>query len=195
MMITEKLVLLVLLNIGFLIILLSRLINAGNSYLKSLEVAWSILIFNIKPKTLKNAENTLHWFSLLQKFWWFMIYGSLIIWLIESNKLSSMVLITLLIIHIVWYFCCRVKINVEYDHIINLDTNWGIIFEEIKKESWFGSKTLAELDLRKKNLLVLAIIRQKQVIPFPKGLESLSTGDRIVIFGDLNYFQSLDSRA
>ena len=51
--------------------------------------------------------------------------------------------------------------------------------------NWAGH-TLGELDLRKKNLLVLAIIRNDEIIPFPKGVELLRDRDDLLIFGVLD---------
>lgn len=47
---------------------------------------------------------------------------------------------------------------------------------------WVGT-TLAELDLRRKELLVLSIARAGKVVVFPKGPEVLLAGDRLLVFG------------
>ncbi|NLW56711.1 MAG: hypothetical protein GX050_08920 [Firmicutes bacterium] len=47
---------------------------------------------------------------------------------------------------------------------------------------WIGA-TLAELDLRKKDLLVLSVLRAGKVIVFPKGPEILLAGDHLLVFG------------
>lgn len=47
---------------------------------------------------------------------------------------------------------------------------------------WVGT-TLAELDLRRKELLVMAITRAGKVILFPKGPEVLMANDRLLVFG------------
>ncbi|NLC53446.1 MAG: hypothetical protein GX770_05720 [Firmicutes bacterium] len=47
---------------------------------------------------------------------------------------------------------------------------------------WVGT-TLAELDLRRKELLVLSIARAEKVIIFPKGPEVLLADDRLLVFG------------
>lgn len=52
-------------------------------------------------------------------------------------------------------------------------------------QNWEGH-TLGELDLRKKNLLVLTIIRGEEIIPFPKGPEMLRHFDDLLIFGSMN---------
>ena len=48
---------------------------------------------------------------------------------------------------------------------------------------WVGT-TLAELDLRRKELLVLSIARAGKVIIFPKGPEVLLADDRLLVFGN-----------
>lgn len=74
----------------------------------------------------------------------------------------------------------------EWEKIYPLPEGYGIFAVTLsrpgKEEKWIGA-TLSELDLRKKNLLVLAILRAGQFVVFPKGPEVLSTGDRLVIFG------------
>lgn len=47
---------------------------------------------------------------------------------------------------------------------------------------WIGT-TLAELDLRRKELLVLSIDREEKMVIFPKGPEVLLAGDRLLVFG------------
>ncbi|NLY91040.1 MAG: hypothetical protein GX081_05475 [Firmicutes bacterium] len=47
---------------------------------------------------------------------------------------------------------------------------------------WVGT-TLAELDLRRKELLVLSIAREGKLVTFPKGPEVLLAGDRLLVFG------------
>lgn len=49
-------------------------------------------------------------------------------------------------------------------------------------QAWIGM-TLAELDLRRKELLVLSIVRGGKVVIFPKGPEVLLAGDRLLVFG------------
>ncbi|NLM37156.1 MAG: hypothetical protein GX202_03400 [Firmicutes bacterium] len=61
------------------------------------------------------------------------------------------------------------------------------VYELILKPSgpvreWVGT-TLAELDLRRKELLVLSITRAGKVIIFPKGPEVLMADDRLLVFG------------
>jgi hypothetical protein len=101
------------------------------------------------------------------------------------------VIIFLGLFHIYWYLEGHVSKGERFDRILNLNHNWGIVYKEIEAGSGVNLKTLAELDLRKKNLLVLAIDRQGELTPFPKGLEVLRAGDRMVMFGDLYSFHSI----
>jgi len=77
-------------------------------------------------------------------------------------------------------------VRTEWEKIYPLPEGYGIFTVNLsrpgKVEKWIGA-TLSELDLRKKNLLVLAILRAGQFVVFPKGPEVLATGDRLVIFG------------
>lgn len=75
--------------------------------------------------------------------------------------------------------------------MIYLNTNWGIMFQEIDSGSNLNQRSLAELDLRKKNLLVLAVERRGQFFSFPKGVETLTVGDRVYIFGDLESYHAI----
>jgi Trk K+ transport system NAD-binding subunit len=72
-----------------------------------------------------------------------------------------------------------------------LDRHWGVVIKYIDADLDLSMKSLAELDLRKKNLLVMAVERNGQVIPFPKGLEVIQSGDRLVIFGNLHSYHLL----
>ncbi len=90
-----------------------------------------------------------------------------------------------------WYGLARQGETDSSGRILNLDSQWGIIFRQIDENSAFRERSLAELDLRKKNLLVLAIERGEQTVAFPKGLETLAVGDKLVIFGELHSYRTL----
>lgn len=71
--------------------------------------------------------------------------------------------------------------------IYNLFDSYGIFWIYLKQgsvlaDNWVGH-SLAELNLRKRNLLVLSITRAGTVIPFPKGSEVFQTGDELLVFG------------
>ena len=76
-----------------------------------------------------------------------------------------------------------------WERIYSLPEGYAVFLVALNKkeaeEDWIGA-TLSQLDLRKKNLLVLAILRSGRLIVFPKGQEVLSAGDRLLIFGRKN---------
>jgi hypothetical protein len=138
-----------------------------------------------------NPGPLMFWALLLGKTWWLMVLILVITW-VNSRELAFLpVLLLLILIHIYWYLEGHAHQNEQFDRTLNLNQNWGVIYKEIDAASGVNSKTLAELDLRKKNLLVLAIERQGRITPFPKGLEVLSAGDRMVMFGDLYSFHNI----
>lgn len=71
---------------------------------------------------------------------------------------------------------CVYPLSEEYGvYEIMLDSSGAV-------QEWVGT-TLAELDLRRKELLVLSIVREGKVVIFPKGSEVLLAGDRLLVFG------------
>lgn len=183
-------------NLCFWLFLHLCLLNKGNSLMKAVNASWDLLLFGVRPKGLLKADKVMPWFTILQKMWWLMIALSVFCWVLLSSTIwINIILIFLILWHLGWFILSRMSGNDDFNRVISLNSNWGIIFVEVQSDSWLSAKTLAELDLRKKNLLVLAIIRQGQIVSFPKGLESLSVGDRAVIFGDTNYFKGLTDEA
>jgi len=77
-------------------------------------------------------------------------------------------------------------VNVNWRNLYELDPDYGVLEITLTAEGpgkeWIGS-SLAELNLRKKELLVLAIIRQGKFTVFPKGPEILTVGDQVLVFG------------
>lgn len=93
-----------------------------------------------------------------------------------------------------WYLFRRarawaVPAPAAWERIYSLPEGYAVFLVALNKkeaeEDWIGA-TLSQLDLRKKNLLVLAILRSGRLIVFPKGQEVLSAGDRLLIFGRKN---------
>lgn len=86
-----------------------------------------------------------------------------------------------------------VKSNHQRTNTLNLlemlPNQYGVFHLRLEEREHIGLKwaehTLGELDLRKKNLLVLAIVRDNEMIPFPKGPEMLHHKDDLLIFGSL----------
>ena len=76
--------------------------------------------------------------------------------------------------------------NQEIQCVYALSGEYGV-YEIVLNSSgavreWIGT-TLAELDLRRKELLVLSISRAGKAIIFPKGPEVLLADDRLLVFG------------
>jgi Trk K+ transport system NAD-binding subunit len=78
------------------------------------------------------------------------------------------------------------------DQILFANGNWGIVYTGIDKYSSWEQKSLADLDLRKKNLLVLAVEHEGQWSPFPKGSEVLLPDDQILLFGAMSSYRELN---
>ena len=75
----------------------------------------------------------------------------------------------------------RVKVR----DFVELGDNMGL--EEIEAPPEFAGKTLADLDLRRKQrVTVLAIKRGKEVIANPDGTTKVEEGDTLVVLGDVN---------
>ncbi|HEY8343596.1 MAG TPA: TrkA C-terminal domain-containing protein [Bacillota bacterium] len=76
--------------------------------------------------------------------------------------------------------------GLNWQHLYELDSDYGVLEITLTADGpgkeWIGS-TLAELNLRKRELLVLAIIRNNKFTVFPKGPEILTAGDRVLVFG------------
>ncbi len=74
----------------------------------------------------------------------------------------------------------------ECQSIYLLPNEYGVyeltLSESGLEREWIGA-TLAELDLRKKDLLVLSILRSGKPTIFPKGPEVLLAGDQLLVFG------------
>ncbi len=187
----SKLLILIGLNFGALALLIYRLIKDGNKYPEALRIAWEWIIIPNGANNWGNPAPPSHWAVALGKTWWMMWLIFLITW-VNSRELAFWpVFLFLILIHIYWFLESHVLKAERFERTLNLNQNWGIIYKEIDVASVVKSKTLAELDLRKKNLLVLAIERQGRLTPFPKGLEVLNAGDRMVMFGDLYSFHSI----
>ena len=92
---------------------------------------------------------------------------------------------------------------VNWQNLYELDSDYGVLEITLTPDGpgkeWIGS-TLAELNLRKRELLVLAVIRKTKFTVFPKGPEILTSGDRVLVFGKYppfgfgGYAKSTDGR-
>lgn len=187
----SKLLVLIGFNFLALALLINRLIQEGINYPEALRITWEWMLFHNGAKLPVNPGPLMPWAQLLGKTWWLMFLILVITWVNSEEFVFLPVLLLLILIHVYWYWQGHAHQREQFDRILNLNQNWGVIYKEIGASSGLNAKTLAELDLRKKNLLVLAIERQGRITPFPKGLEVLSTGDRMVMFGDLCSFHNI----
>ena len=186
-----KLLIIIGLNFTALALLTYRLIKEGNKYQAALGITWEWIMFQNGANLRVNPRPLILWALLLGRIWWSMLLIFVITW-VNSRELAFLpVLLLLILLHVYWYLEGHAYQTEQFDRVLNLNRNWGIIYKEINDGSGLDNKTLAELDLRKKNLLVLSIERQGRITPFPKGLEVLSIGDRMVMFGDLYSFHSI----
>lgn len=179
------------LNFSALVLLILKLIKDGEKYPEALRIAWEWIVVQNRPNHPVSSNPPIIWAPLLGRSWWLMLIIFSVTWVNSSEIVFFPVLLFLILIHIYWFLEGHVHQSERFERILNLNQNWGIIYKEIGEDSGMESKTLAELDLRKKNLLVLAIDRGGQLTPFPKGLEVLAPGDRLVMFGDLYSFHGI----
>lgn len=184
-----KLLTLLFFNIAALMGLLGKLIRRGNSFAGSLKLAWDLIIGEPGEHAGGGIYPSVIWVPVLRKTWWLTIFLFAIYWLIAQDFFAGVTLALLIVFHGVWYLYAALSLKIKYDRILHLNSHWGIIYKEIREDSELNQKSLAELDLRKKNLLVLAIERNGQINSFPKGLEVIQTGDRVIMFGEINAYQ------
>lgn len=185
-----KLLIFALFNFTALGYLLNRLQVCGNNFSNSLRLAWD-LVLGQPAQTDYHIYASLLWVPILRKTWWLMLIVYGIFWFITEDLWMTIGIVLLVLIHVLWYFYASFTIETRYDRILHFTSDWGIIYQEIGAGSFLIQKSLAELDLRKRNLLVLAIERNNQLNPFPKGLEVIQAGDRIVMFGDLSAYRAV----
>jgi hypothetical protein len=190
MSVAIKLFMFALLNFAALGYLLNRLLVRGNNFTGSLRLAWE-LILGHPAQTDYYLYTSFLWVPVLRKTWWLMLIIYVISWFITDDLWMAIGIILLGLIHVLWYLYASFTLKTKYDRILHFTADWGIIYQEIAANSVLIQKSLAELDLRKKNLLVLAIERSNQLNPFPKGLEVIEAGDRIVMFGDLSAYRAV----
>ncbi len=189
MTIFPKMLVLLLINLLALAYLVYRLTRIGNPVAKALQIAWNFMV----ARTHRSAyyiDAEIGWVSLLSKTWWLTVLFFLVFWLIFQEWYFGVTLLALILFHCGWYWLAS-RNEPGFDRVFHLNSGWGIIYKTVVADLELSEKSLAELDLRKKNLLVLAIERDRQLTAFPKGTEILNNGDRLIIFGDLNTSESI----
>lgn len=191
MTIIIKFYIILIINLLAVFWLVRSLVRNGHSFSEALNVCWNRIMLNHRAVFGEHDTPVNRYSLILNKTWWFLIFSAVILWIIDDSPETLLFLGLLVLIHLFWYLRRSTGGDHEYNRIINLNSTWGIVFQEIDENSILKDRSLAELDLRKKNLLVLAIERGDQTVSFPKGVETLAVGDRLVIFGDLNYYRGM----
>lgn len=185
----EKLIIFSFLNLAALFFLLVRLMKQGNHLAAALQAAWRLVVAG--PRNDHDISGTYPgWVGLLAKTWWLMNLFYLVGWLWQSEAPFAWAVTGIVLFHFVWYLAGHPNTE-EYNRVIQVDRRFGVVFHEIAKVSDCCGKSLADLDLRKKDLLVLAVTRHGRMIAFPKGLEIIESGDRLLIFGDIGSFRTI----
>jgi hypothetical protein len=185
-----KLMVLYLFNLAGLCGLIAFGMQPGRTFSEALKEAWEAILAGTGENGSRSTVNS-RIAAILAKTWWMMIFITLFLWFLKPAQGFGYALICLVLIHLGWYWWGFFGETRDFERIEALDSGWGIIRLTVRERSFFNAKSLAELDLRKKNLLILAIVRTENIVPFPKGAEILIPGDRLVIFGDLDYYMGL----
>lgn len=192
MSIMGRILVLILLNLAGLTFLIIKLIKAGNGYSQALRISWNWIIADQSFANNWTTSPRVAWVGLLRKTWWVTLLIYFLFWIIAPESELSIILLMLIAIHLYWYFAARLSGSEPCNRIFYLNLSWGIVYQEIGPDTDWKDKSLAELDLRKKNLLVLAVERNGELVPFPKGLEVLNCGDRLLVFGELERFKGIN---
>ncbi|GAI44781.1 unnamed protein product [marine sediment metagenome] len=75
--------------------------------------------------------------------------------------------------------------KVSFEELLMLTGGYGITRIDVREKSPFIDKSLAESDLRKKDITVLAIVRGDTTIPNPGANTKIMFGDELISFGNL----------
>lgn len=184
-----KIALIAFLNCAALFGLIRRLILRGNTRAAALRIAWKMVIGR-QTNLFESLDFHPLWSLALPMSWWIMNLCFIAAWLVVPEFSSTVAFVLLIVVHGIWYMLSFDK-KEEFNRFVRINQQFGVVFKEIGPHSEMSGKSLAELDLRKKELLVLAVERDGRITPFPKGMEVLETGDRLVIFGDLNSYRTI----
>lgn len=79
---------------------------------------------------------------------------------------------------------------VSFEELLQLTGGYGISRIEVNEKSPLVDKTLAESDLRKNDVTVLAIIRDNETIPNPSANRKIQKGDGLISFGKVENIRS-----
>jgi hypothetical protein len=79
---------------------------------------------------------------------------------------------------------------VSFEELLQLTGGYGISRIEVTEKCPYIDKTLAESDLRKNDITILAIIRGEETIPNPSANRKILKGDGLISFGKLENIRS-----
>ena len=79
---------------------------------------------------------------------------------------------------------------VSFEELLQLTGGYGISRIEVSEKSPLIDKTLAESELRKNDITVLAIIRDNETIPNPSANRKIQKGDGLISFGKVENIRS-----
>jgi hypothetical protein len=187
-----KLILFLLINLAALGYLLFELIELGNPYRQALRMAWDLIVLSGNGNQTSSISVKMNWVHLLRKAWWLMVLLYFLFWITSGQYYSNLLILVLLLLHGYWYIHAAIHPVKAQDQILFTNDNWGVVYTGIDPHSRWDQKSLAELDLRKKNLLVLAVEHQGQLLPFPKGSEVLFPDDRVLLFGEMSSYREVN---
>ncbi len=74
---------------------------------------------------------------------------------------------------------------VSFEELLQLTGGYGISRIEVSEKSPLIDKTLAESELRKNDITVLAIIRDNETLPNPSANRKIQKGDGLISFGKI----------
>jgi hypothetical protein len=77
------------------------------------------------------------------------------------------------------------------DEVLRLAQDYGIAEINVRKESRSAGKALKDTSLREKDILLLAIERDKQILPAPKASDVIKEGDTLICYGKLENMQEI----
>jgi ribosomal protein S6--L-glutamate ligase len=74
---------------------------------------------------------------------------------------------------------------VSFEELLMLAGGYGVSKIDISSDNPLVGKTLTQSDLRKSDIMVLAIVRAEETIPAPPANTKILSGDELVSFGKL----------
>ncbi len=81
--------------------------------------------------------------------------------------------------------------SAQIQELLQQSEGWGIARVEVPAGCRFAGQTLAATRPRDHGLLIVAIEREGQLIPSPKGTDSVQVGDRLVVYAQLDQLPDL----